>query len=267
MQTKYWLTIGILGVLICRGVSQEITPTPEARKVLAPTGKLRVGLYVGNPASLLKEPASDQAKGVGFELGREFARWLGLLFEPVIYPNNGAVLEGVRSGNVDVVFTNATAARAKEIDFTQPYIEVEAGFLVPQDSPITAFSDVDKSGIRVGVMDGSTSATTLPTVLKNASVVRLPTIESVVEALSAGKLDAFATNKSILFEMSDALPGSTVLTGRYGVEQLAMGIPKGRESGLSYARSFVATAISGGLVKAAMTRAGLRGGIVKTGPQ
>ena len=63
-------------------------------------------------------------------------------------------------------------------------------------------------------MEGSTSATTLPTVLKNASVVRLPTIESVVEGLSARTLDAFATNKSILFEVSDSLPGSTVLTGR-----------------------------------------------------
>ena len=39
-------------------------------------------------------------------------------FEPVIYPNNGAVLEGMRAGHVDVVFTNATPARAKEIDFT-----------------------------------------------------------------------------------------------------------------------------------------------------
>lgn len=267
MQTKYWLTIGILGVLICRGVSQELEPTLEARKVLAPTGKLRVGLYAGNPASLVKAPASDEAKGVGFELGREFARWLGLPFEPVIYPNNGAVIEGVRSGNVDVVFTNATAARAKEIDFTQPYIEVDAGFLVPQGSPITAFSDVDRLGIRVGVMEGSTSATALPAVLKHASVIPVPTIESVVEALAAGKLDVFATNKSILFEVSDALPGSTVLAGRYGIEQLALGIPKGRAPGLSYARSFVATAISDGLVKAAMTRAGLRGGIVKTGSQ
>lgn len=256
----------MLGLLIVRGTAQDMKPSPEIRKILAPTGKLRVGLYRGNPSSLL-QPVAGQPTGVGFELGREFARWLDLPFEPIVYPNNGAVLEGVRSGNVDVVFTNATAARAKEIDFTQPYLEVEAGFLVPQGSSIATLADVDKPGVQVGVMEGSTSSTTLPGLLKNASVVRLRTIDRVTEMLSRRTLDAFATNKSILFEMSDTLPGSRVLEDRYGVEQLALGIPKGREPGLAYARSFVAAAVSSGFVESAVKRAGFRGGAVKTGPK
>ena len=108
----------------------------------------------------------------------------------MVYPNNGAVLEGLRAGNVDVVFTNATAARAKEIDFTQPYLEVEAGYLVPQGSSIATLGNLDKPGVRVGVMEGSTSSTTLPTLLKSASVVRVPTIDKVTEMLSARTLDA-----------------------------------------------------------------------------
>ena len=39
-------------------MAQDVKPTPEVRKVLAPAGKLRVGLYLGNPSSLLKEPVS-----------------------------------------------------------------------------------------------------------------------------------------------------------------------------------------------------------------
>ena len=105
----------------------------------------------------------------------------------------------------------------------------------------------------------STTSTALPGLLKSATVVRVPTIERVNAMLKDRTLDAFATNKSILFEISDGLPGSKVLDGRYGLEQLALGIPKGRESGLPYARSFVAAAVSSGLVKAAIARAGLRG--------
>lgn len=246
-----------------RGAAQDKAPSPEVRTVLAPAGRLRVGLYLGNPSSLLKDPVSGQASGVGFELGRELAKWLDVPFEQVVYPNNGAVLEGMRAGNVDVVFTNATPARAKEIDFTQPYLEVEAGYLVPKGSPVATIADVDKPGIRVGVMEGSTSAATLPGLLKNASVVRVPNVETVIEMLSARKLDAFATNKSILFEMSDTLRESSVLEGRYGVEQLALGLPKGREAGLPYVREFVAAAVSNGLVKAAVDRAGFRGGNIK----
>jgi polar amino acid transport system substrate-binding protein len=102
-------------------------------------------------------------------------------------------------------------------------------------------------------------------VLKNASVVRVATIDAVIEMLSARELDAFATNKSILFEMSDSLRGSSVLDGRYGVEQLSLGLPRGREAALPYVRGFIVAALSGGLVEAAVQRAGLRGGIVKNG--
>ena len=265
MRETWWLVGGMLGLVLLRGVAQETKPSPEVRKILAPSGKLRVGLYLGNPSSLLKDPVSGQAAGVGFELGRELARWLDVPLDEVIYPNNGAVLEGMRAGNVDVLFTNATPARAKEVDFTQPYLEVEAGFLVPPGSPISTIAGVDKAGIRVGVMEGSTSSATLPGVLKNASVVRVATIDAVIEMLSAKKLDAFATNKSILFEMSDSLHGSSVLDGRYGVEQLSLGLPKGREAALPYVRAFVAAAVSGGLVEAAVQRAGLRGGNVANG--
>ncbi|HUP40237.1 MAG TPA: transporter substrate-binding domain-containing protein [Vicinamibacterales bacterium] len=257
--------IAVSGLLSAGVAAQGIPATPDVRRELAPTGTLRVGLYVGNPSSLVKEPVAGEATGIAFELGRELARWLGVPFEPVIYPNNGAVLEGFRSGNVDIVFTNATPARAKEIDFTQAYLEVEAGFLAGPRSPIGAMPDVDKPGVRVGAMEGSTSLTSLPQLLKHASVVPVPTIDRVIEMFGNGSLDVFATNKSILFEISDTVVGSRVLDGRYGVEQLALGIPKNRARGLEYARRFIAATLANGRVQAAVTRAGFRGGVVKTG--
>jgi len=53
------------------------------------------------------------------------------------------------------------------------------------------------------------------------------------------QLDAFATNKPILFEMSDGIPGSRILDGRWGVEHVAVAIPKGREIARDYIRRFV----------------------------
>jgi polar amino acid transport system substrate-binding protein len=243
------------------GKADTTAPSAEIRALLAPARALRVGLYTGNPSSLLLS-SSGHETGVGLELGRELARRLDVPFEPVVYPNNGAVLDGLRAGKIDVVFTNATAARAKEIDFTQPYLEVEAGYLVARQSALATIGEVDKAGVRVGVMEGSTTSTTLPGILPHASIVRVPTIDKVKEMLAVGTLDAFATNKSILFELTDALPGSKVLAGRYNVERLALGIPKGRDAGLPYVRSFVSAAVSSGLVKSAVERAGLRGAIV-----
>lgn len=42
-------------------------------------------------------------------------------------------------------------------------------------------------------------------------------------------MDAFATNKAILFAMQDTLPGARILDGRWGLEHMAIAIPKGRK--------------------------------------
>lgn len=251
-----------VGVITLPTTAQETKPSGEVRRLMAPTGKLRIGLYAGNPSSLLEAPSGFRT-GVGFELGLALSRALDVSVEPVIYPNNGAVLDGLRAGKVDVVFTNATPARAKEIDFAPACVEVEAGYLVAAGSRITAVSEVDASGVRVGVMEGSTSAATLPTVLHHATIVRVANVDAVLHMLSRSELDAFATNKSILFQISDSLPGSKVLAGRYGVEQLALGIPKGRDAALPFLRSFTRAVISRGLVQSAIDRAAFRGGSVK----
>jgi polar amino acid transport system substrate-binding protein len=77
--------------------------------------------------------------------------------------------------------------------------------------------------------------------------------------LSLRKVDTFATNKAVLFGMSDELPGSRMLDGRWGLEHLAVAIPKGRELGMAYVRKFAEDAKSEGLVDHAVERAGLRG--------
>jgi polar amino acid transport system substrate-binding protein len=234
----------------------------EVVRLLTPTGKLRVGLYLGSPLSLIENPATGETHGVGFELGREFARRLGVPYEPVVYKQNGEVIAALKSGNVDILFTNATPARAKDIDFTQPYLEMDAGYLVPPSSPIATFADVDRPGVRVVVVDGSTSVVKLPALLKNAVVMRTPNLDGGIELLALGKADVFATNKTILFGLSDKLPGSKVLDGRYGVEQIAMGMAQGKEPALACAREFITSVISAGRVEAAAERASVRGASV-----
>src|SRR5512134_958496 len=131
MRTTHWLMTAILALLLtgCAGISTA--PTPEARQALAPTGKLRVGLQLGSPMHVIGDAASGDMKGVGFDLGNELARRLGVPFEPVLYPSIGALLDGGKSGAWDVAFVGFSPARAKEWDFTALHLEVEFGYLVP----------------------------------------------------------------------------------------------------------------------------------------
>jgi polar amino acid transport system substrate-binding protein len=245
--------------LLAGCATPAVAPSAEVQRILAPSGTLRAGLYPGTPTSIIRDPVSGEPKGVGYDLGKEFARRLGVPFEPVVFSKNAEVLEAVKGGQVDIAFTNATAARARDMNFTAPYLEIELGYLVPSGSTVLALADVDRTGIRVGVTEGSTSDGQLSRDLKYAVVVRSPTVKGGTQMLAEGKIHAFATNKATLFEMSAELPGSRVLDGRWGVEQHAIAIPKGRDAGMPFARQFAEDAKSQGLVAAAVDRAGLRG--------
>jgi polar amino acid transport system substrate-binding protein len=233
----------------------------DMRDVLAPKGRLRVGVYLGSPTSMVRQSTTGETHGLSFDLGKELARRLDVAFEPANYQRIADVLDGMKAGDVDFTVSNATALRARDVDFSQTLISLELGYLVPAISPIEAASDVDKPGMRIGVTQGSTSERTLPKLLANATVTPAQNLKYAIQMLERRELDAFATNKPTLFEMSDQMPGARVLDGRWGEEHIAIAIPKGRESGMEFVRRFVEEAQSSGLLAKAVAQAGLRGSI------
>ena len=252
-------------VVGCAGTQPQGVPQlaqqapPEVRAALAPTGTLLIAAYPGSPTSLVRGPGPEAMRGLAVEVGRELARRLGVPAEVLVFERVPQIVDALRAGRADFTITNASPARAKDIDFTPPVVQLETGYLVPAQSPLTTVAQVDAAGVRVGVAQGSTSQGVLTRDLKRATVVPAASVVAAAEMLRKGELDAFATNKGILFDMSDRVPGSRVLEGRWGLEQLAVGVPKGREAGAAYLKAFVTDPATQALVQAAAQRAGLRG--------
>jgi polar amino acid transport system substrate-binding protein len=261
------LTVLGLAVISGSAITQEkmlneqltTAPTPEIRQALAPSGKLRVGVYPGSPFSMVRDPVSGEMKGIAVELGKALAMRLGVAYEQVEFRRPGEIYEALKVGQVGMTIANATPARADRFAWSPPLLRIELGFLAAAGSPVTTLADVDRPGVRVGVTQGGTMNSALARELKNATVVPAATLKDGIEMLAQHKIDAYATNKANLFEMSDAVPGSRVLDGRWGLEHLAMAIPNGRNAGFVYMRAFVHDAKSEGLVAHAAARAALRG--------
>jgi polar amino acid transport system substrate-binding protein len=229
------------------------------REILAPSGRLRVGAFAGSPLSMARDSKTGEMHGLGIDLGKELAKRLDVAFEQVNYQRIADVIKGMKAGDVDFTLSNATPARAADVDFSPTLLSVELGYLVPAASAIAAFSDVDRAGVRVGVTQGSTSQRTLPNILPHATVVPAQNFGRAIEMFGHRELDVFATNKPTLFEMSDQMPGARILDGRWGVEHIAIAIPKGREIAMEYLGRFVEEAQTSGLLALAVERAGLRG--------
>lgn len=251
-----------LFALLAACASTSLAPTREEVTTLAPTGKLRVGVYLGNPMSVVRDAGSQQMRGVGFELGQELSRRLEVAFEPVVYPSIGALLEGSKSRQWDVALFQVNPARSKDFDFTGAIVEIELGYLAVKDSRLSTAADADAPGIRIAVADKGQPDVLLSRTLKSARLIRVNGLAAALQLAKSGEVDAIGAARPSLFELSKQLPGSRVLDGRYATEYVAMAIPKGRDIGFAYARRFVEEARSAGTLKAALERADVRGAIV-----
>ncbi|MCP2500412.1 MAG: transporter substrate-binding domain-containing protein [Deltaproteobacteria bacterium] len=136
------------------GAGIATAPTPEALQALAPTGKLRVA-FLSAPIYATKDTATGELKGVAVDLGKDLARSVGVPFDPVLYPNPPALIGDAKSGAWDVALIGINAERAAAMDFSAPYMEVESGYLVRAGVSNATASDVDKAGIRIGVLEKS----------------------------------------------------------------------------------------------------------------
>jgi polar amino acid transport system substrate-binding protein len=229
--------------------------------LLAPTGHLRVGVYAGSPTSMVIDPAGHETHGVTYELGKDFAERLHVPVDYVTFPRIADVVSAIKDGKVDFTVTNATAVRAKEVDFSEILLAVELGYLIPANSSMSRVEDLARPGIRIGVTKGGTSERVLSDKFKTATIVSAESVARAIEMIRNGELDIYATNKAILFQMAEQLPGSRVLDDNWGQEHMAIAVPKGRDGGRERLNSFVHDVQFSGRLEQVEASAGLKGAV------
>ncbi|MBR1176321.1 ABC transporter substrate-binding protein [Bradyrhizobium sp. KB893862 SZCCT0404] len=247
----------LLGAAIIGLLSAPARADGEA-KLLAPSGTLRVGIYPGSPTSMVTD-ASGKPHGLAYDLGGELAKRLGVGVDYVRFQRVADIVTAIHDGQVDFTVTNATPARANDVSFSQPVLSIELGYLVPANSPLAKVEDIDRPGVKIGVTKGSTSERTLPAKFKNATIVPAESVKVAIAMFGRGEIDLYATNKPTLFEMSDQMPGAKILDGNWGLEHMAIAVPKGREDALPLLNRFVTEEQSSGALDTIQQQAGLRG--------
>jgi polar amino acid transport system substrate-binding protein len=248
------LALLIIGRALGAGAAGE-------KDVLAPSGHLRVGVYPGSPTSQVTDPDTHQIHGVTYDLGREFAARLNVPVEYLSFQRIADVVNAIKDGKVDFTVTNATVARANDVNFSHNLLSVELGYLVPANSPIIRVEQIDGPGIRIGVTKGGTSERVLSERFKNAKITPAESVAGAINALRNGELDVYATNKAVLFQMSQSLPGARVLDDNWGQEHMAIAVPRGREAGRELLNDFVRGVQSSGLLEQIEANAGLKGAV------
>jgi polar amino acid transport system substrate-binding protein len=238
------------------------TPAPNAG-LLAPTGRLRASINLGNPILARRDTASGQALGVSVDLAQSLAKQLGVPLDLMVFDAAAKSVEAVTTGQADIGFFAVDPLRGEGIRFSAPYVLIEGAYLVRQASKISDNAQVDSPGTRIMVGKGSAYDLHLSREIKAATLLRAPTSPTVVDEFLAQNADVAAGVKQQMQADAARLPGLRLLPGRFMVIQQAMGIPATRgEAAQAALRAFVENAKASGFVAQALQRHGIQGALV-----
>lgn len=182
-------------------------------------GVLKVGVKNAVVGFGFQDTLTGEYSGLEISIAEKIAEKLGvdIEFTTVTAATRTELLD---SGDIDCVLATFTItdARKESWDFTTPYFTDHVSVLVQTDSGITSLADLkDKT---VGVSSGSTSAKSLTVAMLEAGVIESADFDpetfdaatwtegiaykqyddypAISIALSAGEVDAFCVDKSIL---------------------------------------------------------------------
>ena len=230
--------------------------SPETLKELAPTGRLRASINLGNV--VLAQGTPEAPRGVSVDLARELARRAGVPVELVTWPAAKPSFDTVKAGNADIGFLAHEPARAAEVEFTAPYVEIEGSYMVLKSSQITSNEEVDRSGVRIAVGPGSAYDLYLTRTLKIAQLVRshIGGGTANIELFLEEKLEVAAGVRQALEAWAAKDASVRILPGRFMVIAQAMALPKGRLLAAAYVKAFIEEMKASGFVAEGLKRSG-----------
>lgn len=233
---------------------------------LAPTGRLRAAINLGNSLLVAGRSANGDPEGVAPDMARAVADRLGVPVTYVPYPRPGDLGDDVGTDKWDIGLIGADPKRAEKIAFTHPYVEIEATYLVPAGSKIKTFADVDQPGVRIVVSDRSAYDLWLSRNIRHAELVREDGIPACYRRFVADGLEVLSGLRPVLLNDAETLPGSRVLDGSFTTAQQAIGTASQNRAAIAFLREFVTDAITSGLVGRLIGRHGVRGLTVGKAP-
>ena len=156
-------------------------------------GVLRCGAAVA-PPHVIRDPQSGEFSGTFVDLCKQFADVLGVKAE-MVDTSWDNIVAGLQADRWDLSMAlNQNPKRGMAIAFSEPVVQFQVTGLYDKanpkfaNAPVTV-ADIDKAGITIILMSGTSIDQTLTPQIKNATILRLPDIDATRLALSSRRGD------------------------------------------------------------------------------
>ena len=231
-------------------ISQEI------QKALAPTGTLRAGINLSNFLLVSGRNADGAPAGVSPDLARCIAGILDVPCQFVTFDTPGKLADAAADDVWDIGNIAHEPDRARLIDFSQPYVLIDAHFLVRSSSTLNSNNEIDQKGISIAAFDRSAYDLWLRDNLQHANVIAANSIQHSHDLFMCGEVDVLASLKPRLQKDLDT-DQHRLIEPRFTAIKQAVGIKKTDPSVLRFLNNLIANAIQDGFIAASLAAHGV----------
>ena len=218
-------------------------------KKIAPTGVLRIGVNMSNFLLVNSKDKLGVIDGVSPGIGKKLAKELNISFEIVQFANPGLLADAVDNNEWDIGNIASEKERGKTIDFSDPYVNIDANFLFREEDNFKNNNDIDQSGIKIAVFERSAYDLWLTENFKKAELIRVNSIEESHNLFKENKVNILAGLKPKLIDEMKKNNNYEMIQSPFTYIKQSIGIKKGNPEVLDFINKFISNNIKEGYIK------------------
>tara|TARA_B100000767_G_scaffold189315_1_gene176632 strand:+ start:206 stop:934 length:729 start_codon:yes stop_codon:yes gene_type:complete len=218
-------------------------------KKLVPTGVLRVGINMSNFLLINGKDSDGLPDGVSPDIGKRLARELNVECKLIQFKKPGLLADAVDEDMWDIGNIACEKERSKTIDFTNPYVNIDANFMFRKKDNLKTNDDINLPGIKIAVLERSAYDLWLTENFKNVELIRVNTIEESHQLFREDKVNVLAGLKPKLIEEIKTNNDFQIINNPFTYIKQSIGIKKGNPEILDFLNKFITNLIKEGYVE------------------
>ena len=219
------------------------------RKEISSNNILRVGINMSNFLLVNKDSAFSKPEGLSPDIGALLAKELDLKCQYIAFKNPGELIDAIEQDKWDVGNFAFEKKRAEIIDFSIPYINIDANFIMKKDISILNNEEVDSKELKIAVVNRSAYDLWLSNNFNNAKIIRSKTIIDSHKLFHNGEANILAGLKPKLIEELKMNENLKIIDKPFTFIKQSIGIKKGNKEVIRFLNDFILKLISNGTIE------------------
>ena len=217
-------------------------------KTLLPKGILRAGINMSNFLLVTGKKADGSPDGVSPDLVKQIALDLKVNYELIPFDRPGELADAVNDDIWDIGNIAYEPERANTISFTNPYVLIDANFLIRKNSELKTNKDIDKTGVSIVVAERSAYDLWLTDNLTNAKIIRVSSIQESHDVFNSNKVDVLAGLKPKLLDEVSFNNSCMIINEPFTFVKQSVGFKKGETEVIDFLNNLILKYLKSGII-------------------